>query len=141
MSIREVLLFLIAMLYVAYPMYFLVCKPTRMRTRMFGLALIVYGAIGLFWPEINHPLLIIVCSLLVGLGFGVYLNVIKEGVPWMICITYGIAILFWPMSLDPLWIPVAMLLIIVAFDRMMTKASAQISGEYTNIDETDDTTH
>lgn len=127
MSLREVLLFCIAMLYVAYPLYFLVCKPTRMRTRMFGLALIVYGAIGLFWPDINHPLVILLCSVVVSLGFGVYLNVLKESVLWLIGIAYGLAILFWPMALDPLWIPVATLLVIVGFDRAMVQATHKVT--------------
>ncbi len=143
MELREVLIFGIAMLYVAYPLYFMVCKPTRMRTRMLGLALIIYGAIGLFWPEINAPLLILACSLLVSVGFGIYLDVIKESVLWLCAIAYGLAMLFWPFDLDPLWIPVAALFVVIGFDRAMQRAADKVANPqaYLLDDEEEDAAH
>jgi len=116
---RTAIYLVIGLVYIGYPLFYLMTHRTEAKRRVLGLGLIVYGILGLGWPQVNHPVLVVACSIMTIAGLGIYLAVFERCLLWLLAMMYCTMLMRWPEDLDPLVILVAALVLVIGFERCM----------------------
>jgi hypothetical protein len=111
MSATNTLVFVLGMLLIAYPLYYLMTKPNTRKRQFLGLWLMFFAVAALAWPQGDTPVVTTCASALGVAGFGLYLNLFRRNVIVLLPLVYGVILLTWP---EPLGLPALVLGAILA---------------------------
>lgn len=151
MELRTVLLLVVALLYIAYPLYcFTAYRQTSAMRRTLALGLMVYGGLLLYWPAMGSLLErvaerypsalyqpqipVVLGALLLAGGFGWYRAILEQKLLWLTAMAYAIMVLHWPGLEDPLATLAAMFVLIIGLDRCLQAEDATPEEKVDNHD-------
>ena len=146
MELRTILYLLVALLYIAYPLYcFTAYRQTGAMRRTIALGLMVYGGLLLYWPRLDelfhrfaerYPLAIyepqvpvVLGSLLVIGGFGWYRGILEQKLLWLAGMAYALMVIHWPGMEDLLATLVAIFVLVIGLDRCLQHRTLPASPE------------
>jgi len=135
MDLRGVFYVLIALIYIGYPLYYLMTQPNEGKTRVMGLGLMAYGLIGLFWSEAGGMTMVCIGALMAVLGFGVYFRIVEECFLWLLFMGYALIMMAWPETVDPIFKFAGALVLAIGFEHCMSIVRARASREAEEEDE------
>lgn len=96
MDMQSALLVLFGLLFVAYPLHYLMHRPTRGRRRLLGYWLVFFAAAGIAWPGLALPGARILAALLGAAGFALAVEAPRERMLLLLPLAYGLILLVWP---------------------------------------------
>jgi hypothetical protein len=115
MSATNALVFVLGMLLIAYPLYYLMSKPNTRKRQFLGLWLMFFAVAALAWPRGDTPLVTTCASLLGVGGFGLYLDLFRRNLMVLLPLVYGVILLTWPEPLGLAALVLGALLTIASF--------------------------
>lgn len=136
MELRTFLYLLVALLYVAYPLYcFTAYRQTGAMRRTLALGLMIYGGLLLYWPDLDvlfqrfaerfpsaiyEPQVpVVLGALLVVGGLGWYRGILEQKLLWLAAMAYALMVMHWPGMDDPLATLAAMFVLVIGLDRCL----------------------
>lgn len=143
MDLRTFLYLLIALIYIAYPLYcFTAYRQTGAMRRTIALGLMIYGALLLYWPgrdelvqrlaerypsALYQPQVpIVLGALLIVGGFGWYRGILEQKLLWLAAMAYALMVIHWPGLEDPLAMLAAIFVLVIGLDRCLHPETAPV---------------
>ncbi|MBI2423987.1 MAG: hypothetical protein HYV27_14235 [Candidatus Hydrogenedentes bacterium] len=119
----------LALVYVGYPLYYLMTRPTSGRRRILGLGLMVYGLLAVFWPQQTNGWVICLGSVMMIYGFGVYFGIVCQHPIWLAVMAFCQAVIVWPEIDEPLTTLAAAIVLIAGFERCTVEVRRRLPEE------------